>query len=138
MRRLGLLLALVGCAIGVYPSLGAAEHLWGRIAAHKRYEKLMATPLMKGLLPQLAQLPPGSVVDVTGAKPSYGIKAVRRFREGDVSIELSTGEIESGYYGAPPSVLDFLMLAFWPALGFIIPWGTVRVLSWVGEGFFSK
>jgi hypothetical protein len=68
----------------------------------------------------------------------HGIKTLGVFEAGEVSIELSTGEIESEYYGAPPSIFDFIALVFWPVIGFIVPWGAVRILNWVGAGFISR
>jgi len=51
------------------------------------------------------------------------------------SIGLSTGE-RVQRTEAPKLRAWFLIIAY-PAVGFLIPWGSVRVLTWVGSGFFQ-
>jgi hypothetical protein len=31
----------------------------------------------------------------------------------------------------------YLIPLLYPVLGFLLPWGVVRVLTWVGAGFFA-
>jgi len=38
-------------------------------------------------------------------------------------------------YSARPGVLLYMAVVAWPFLGFLLPWGTVRVLGWVIMGF---
>jgi hypothetical protein len=51
------------------------------------------------------------------------------------SIELSTGE--SAHRTDAPKASACLMLFAYPVLGFLLPWGGVRVLTWAGSGFFE-
>jgi len=138
MRRVALVLGFVGCTIGLLAELGSAANIWNRVAAHRRYEKLMALPFMRELVPRLD---PHSVNVLPDGMP-YGIKTVRVFEQGEVSTELITGQVESGYNGGPPSISDFAELTFWPVIGFIVPWGVVRaltrVVTWVRQGFTAK
>jgi hypothetical protein len=52
------------------------------------------------------------------------------------SIHLSTGE--SVERTDAPHLWPFLALLVYPTLGFLIPWGSVRLLIWVGSGFLSR
>jgi hypothetical protein len=51
------------------------------------------------------------------------------------SIQRSTGEVirktEGTHVGA------FLTILLYPAFGFLIPWGVLRILTWVVSGFSS-
>lgn len=64
-----------------------------------------------------------------------GIKDVTVDKAGLVSsVELSTGE--SVQRTEPPTLRAYLIPLLYPILGFLLPWGAVRVLTWVGSGFF--
>lgn len=52
------------------------------------------------------------------------------------SIQLSTGELLSRT--PPPTLVAWIALPLYPLIGFLLPWGAVRLLTWVGAGFFSK
>ena len=52
------------------------------------------------------------------------------------SVELSTGE--SLVRTKQPTALVYLVLPLYSLIGFLIPWGILTTLSWVGSGFFSK
>jgi hypothetical protein len=135
MRRVALVLGFVGCTIGLLAERVSAVQIWDRVAAHRRYVKLMALPFMRELVPRLS---PHSVNVLPDGMP-YGIKKVRVFEPREVSIELFTGQVESGYHGGPPSISDFALLTVWPVIGFIFPWGVTRgmtwVVTWVRRGF---
>jgi hypothetical protein len=49
------------------------------------------------------------------------------------SIDLSTGEwvprVDS------PHLTAYLLLLLYPVIGFLLPWGCIRILTWVGNGF---
>jgi hypothetical protein len=50
-------------------------------------------------------------------------------------------ETEDGatlYQSPAPTRWPFLLAAILPVLGFFVPWASVRVLAWVGIGFFEK
>jgi hypothetical protein len=87
MRRAALILGLVGCTVGVLTERASAVHIWNRVAAHRRYVKLMALPFMRELVPRLS---PHSVNVLPDGMP-YGIKTVRVFEPREVSIELFSG-----------------------------------------------
>ena len=35
-----------------------------------------------------------------------------------------------------PNIWSFLLIAAFPVLGFVLPWGGIRTLTWIGTGFF--
>jgi hypothetical protein len=135
MCRVALLFGFVGCTIGLFAERDAAMQIWDRVGAHRRYLKLMSLPFMRDLVPHLA---PHSVNILPDGMP-YGIKTVRVLEAAEVSIELITGRVESGYYGGPPSISDFALLTVWPIIGFVIPSAAVRAMTliaaWVWRGF---
>ncbi len=51
------------------------------------------------------------------------------------SIELTTGEWV--HKTEPPYIQSYFGVLLYPILGFLLPWGAVRVLIWVGIGFSS-
>jgi hypothetical protein len=53
-----------------------------------------------------------------------------------VAIELSTGE--SIHRVEAPPLRAYLPIIGCPILGFLLPWGTIRILTWVGSGFFVQ
>jgi hypothetical protein len=53
MRRLGIVLGVVGCAIGILFGYESARQLWDVHTAHQRFESLMASPTMLSLAKQV-------------------------------------------------------------------------------------
>jgi hypothetical protein len=51
------------------------------------------------------------------------------------AIHLATGEwIEES---SPPPLKSYVVPLLYPILGFILPWGAIRALTWLGAGFFE-
>jgi hypothetical protein len=127
MRRVALVLGFVGCTVGLLAERTSGVFIWNRVAAHRRYLKLMALPFMTELVPRLS---PHSINVLPDGMP-YGIKTVGVFEPREISIELFTGQVESGYHGEPPSISDIALLTVWPLIGFLLPWGLTRAMIWV-------
>ena len=52
------------------------------------------------------------------------------------SIETDDGQT---FYPTPaPAGRTYLLIAFFPIIGFFIPWGAVRAIGWVGTGFVAE
>lgn len=71
-----------------------------------------------------------------------GIKTVNADKTGAItSIQLATGEWvhrEPETFKARLAFFARLLLPFcYPVIGFLIPWGTIRVFVWVGRGFLA-
>jgi hypothetical protein len=76
------------------------------------------------------------------AKSLDGIKVVNADKNRAISsIELTTGERisrEPDTFKAYLALAAPLILPFcYPVIGFLVPWGTIRALVWVGSGFFA-
>jgi hypothetical protein len=56
-------------------------------------------------------------------------------KDGIFQIYLSSGEAVRRT--EPPHPIAYLRLLLYPLLGFLLPWGAVRLLTWVGSGFFA-
>jgi hypothetical protein len=42
-------------------------------------------------------------------------------------------------YAVPaPNLWLYLLVAVLPLIGFVLPWGLVRAVGWVGAGFFTN
>jgi hypothetical protein len=66
-----------------------------------------------------------------------GIKRVIVDKAGLVSlIELSTGEWAQRV--DPPALKAYLIPLLYPVFGFLLPWGGIWVLTWVGSGFVES
>jgi hypothetical protein len=226
MRRLGILLGVLGGMIGALAAYSTARELWSASQAHKRFESLMASRTMQELAsaakdqwrtrnapePPIPPSPPGFKPEThwgslmaTPAQvlqdpmfqglpleerrkvllrvdPSFGElardqqdkvlswkpdkklgpppdtlppdffdKPVRYLvavnaggiRDATVdqtgtvtSIRLVTGE--SVQRIPPASWRAWFSLLIYPLLGFLMPWGAIRALTWVGAGFFGE
>jgi MgtE-like protein len=57
----------------------------------------------------------------------------------DLGVESIETEDGATLYPTPrPTLWPYLWAAIFPVLGFVIPWGSVRTLAWVGVGFFER
>lgn len=63
-----------------------------------------------------------------------GIESVTFYEAGKISsIKTTEG---ATVYAATEPVREYPLLPLFPALGFLLPWGAIQVLAWVGRGFF--
>ncbi len=211
MRRLAIVLGVVGAFAGGIYAYRDARDVWNARSAHKRFESLVTTPAVQKDLKELVDTiqkghsenlsafsdgqlqvyknllentPPGERQKLAGTlsedrrkqldaivsqmqsrnesdeniqavvddfKKKYGIFInLDRKASGDgidqftvelststiTSIQLSTGELLSRT--PPPTLMAWIALPLYPLVGFLIPWGAIRVLIWVGAGFFQS
>jgi hypothetical protein len=55
----------------------------------------------------------------------------------DISyVETNGGQIVNR--PAQPSLWSYLFIPVFPVLGFVLPWGAIKTLTWVGLGFFPQ
>jgi len=92
---------------------------------------------------QLAQLPPNFVpyqpmpADSPSEPNRGGIKIIHWTNDIDVeSIETEDGQ--ALHPTATRSAWEYLLVALLPVFGFLIPWGAVRAIGWVGAGFIQS
>lgn len=63
-----------------------------------------------------------------------GIKQVTVDKTGIVSsVELSSGELIVRV--DPPPLRAYLVLLLYPVIGFLIPWGALKTITWIATGF---
>ncbi len=167
-RRLAVLLGVLGAIAGGFVSYLELQEIQSQRARHNRFEQLANSDVVKeqrktlqspdpfaGIakpIPQhgrakLSDAQPLPQIDPkTGEREGWewpstvdkgGIKAIRWAENyGVESIETEEGET---LYSTPaPSAWLYLLIAFFPLLGFFIPWGAVRAIGWVGAGFVKS
>jgi hypothetical protein len=149
MRRLSIVLGVLGGTAGAFAGFTGAKDLLKARAAYKRFDSLTASPGMqkdrKELMGAVQQdwfarnAPPEERKKMVSLEQKGRIDGVDQFTVDPstgniVSIELSTGETVERTQVPQPKAYLFLLL--YPTLGFLVPWGAVRVLTWVGSGFF--
>jgi hypothetical protein len=75
--------------------------------------------------------PPRSTVNKGGIKTIHWTK--------DLGVESIETEDGATLYPTPrPTLWPYLLAVIFPVFGFVIPWGLVCTLAWVGVGFFEK
>lgn len=99
----------------------------------EKHQKLSRYDLLADAVREWANSCEVSVIQVN----LNGIKQVTVDKTGSVLvIDLQNGEIlqrtDAPHIGAYFGILVF------PLLGLLVPWGAVRVLIWVGSGFFAE
>jgi hypothetical protein len=105
---------------------------------HQPWEKYQP-PLPKGFIPDnppycFSPINDPNTFDYTPSElNSGGIKTVHFENREIASIEPQDGQT---LYPTPaPATWLYLLIALFPVLGFLIPWGVVRSIGWVGAGF---
>ena len=145
-RRLTLPLGAVGAILGGFASYSELQTIREQFASHTRFEQLAVSPAAQNALRSLkvvcAQAPsdkqcgdeqyvPMSEINSGGIKTIYWSKDYRA-----ELIQTDDGENLIATSPLPPA-WEYLLVAILPILGFFIPWGAVRALSWVGAGFLK-
>ena len=159
-RRLALLLGVIGAILGGFASYLDLDLLMPQLKRHNKFVQLTNSDLVKqeqkcrslGYASDCSQIPPpppGFVLD----KPKYsvenadgtpldselnkgGIKTIHWTKDYAVaSIETDSASV---YAEPAPNAWEYFLAVLFPVFGFIIPWGTVRAIGWVGVGFVQK
>lgn len=117
IHRLSLLLGILGACFGTLGAVVEGEAVYSRSQAwnsyddkQAAYEALVAEQASDGWSPGsiLPEPPMGFVLDEPPPSPSYSSR---------------------------PGALSYVGVIAWPVLGFLVPWGSVRVVGWVIMGF---
>lgn len=142
MRRLALLLGVVGTILACSASYLELKSVWNQSARHSRFEQLAASDVVAQERKSFAGWV--SIDPKTGERIQWeqevnkgGIKTIHWTKNNDIeSIETEDGQ---KLFPTPaPAASKYLLLALFPVLGFFIPWGTVRATEWVWAGFAKK
>jgi hypothetical protein len=80
--------------------------------------------------------PPPGFIPVDSEIDKGGIKTIHWTRDyGVESIDMQDGQ--TVFPGQAPSLWSYLLVVILPVLGFLIPWGLVNAMVWVGAGFIE-
>ncbi len=145
MRRVGLILGGIGFCAGCFVSYYYLDPLLRQRAEAKQFQA--EEVIIKNLAPR-------SRFDVDRARKSG-------YTNGEIIEYLSSvGQVPSGYsaimpetvkadplvraareWGAKPeapSRWQYLPALAFPLLGFFLPWGAIKALTWIGTGFVTS
>jgi hypothetical protein len=145
-RRLALLLGAAGAIVGGFASYSEIQTIRGNLASHIRFEQLAASPVAQRALDSLksacAQDPsekqcgdekyaPMSEVNSGDIKTIYWSK--------DYRAELIQSDDGQNLFSTKPvtTAWEYLLVALLPVFGFMVPWGAVLAIGWVGAGFIK-
>jgi predicted small secreted protein len=140
-RRLALLLGVVGAIAGGFGSYLELQGVLDQRARHNRFEQLAASDAAQQVLRSQA----GWVVidPKTGERTQWdqqvgkgGIKTIHWTK--DNQIESIETDNEYLYPTSSPAAWEYALILLLPVLGFLIPWGAIRAIGWVGTGFLGN
>jgi len=159
-RRLALLLGVLGAIAGGFVSYLELQEIQSQRARHEKFDRLVASDAVQQERKAIQKMPDfiphtGAVARETnpyakmyqdGLRQEYsilpkdGIKTINwdvnhvlNDRSGIYSIETVDGQT---LYPTPaPAWWSYVMVVVFPFLGFLVPWGVVRSIGWVGAGF---
>jgi hypothetical protein len=141
MRRVGLAFGIIG---GLAGSLFAYNELDDTLRQRERaqsFAALLTTP------PAHVRIPPDTsgrslTVDFQSDPDNRGISTIDYSRSAvDQPFEIDSFEKASGEHIRKtdfPPFSDYLFVAVIPMLGFLVPWGLMKALAWVGAGFLKS
>jgi hypothetical protein len=140
-RRLVLLLGAAGAILGGFVSYMELQPLARQSAKHNRFEQLANSQIVlqerenaKRDFPRITNPP---ITDSKGWQitvNSGGVGTI--FWGSDYQVaSIQTLDGQRLYPTPAPSAWTYLLVALFPILGFLIPWGAVRAIGWVGAGF---
>jgi hypothetical protein len=153
MRRLAVVFGVLGAGLGAFGSYSGLGDIIDQRSKYKEFESLAISNAAKEALPAFVVEPDDvqeqdrkvgprtkykKVREITTLVKKGGIKSIT-FSSDDLAIKAI--ETEDGrflYKRDAPPVWIYLLQTSWPVLGFFVPWGTIRVITWVLLGFQER
>ena len=136
MRRLSLILGVAGAILGGFASYSEFQSVKEQRASYARFEQLVNSDVVKKERKNclLDNPPPGYAK--LGSQLQENGASVQAINWTD-DCKILDYEIAGEWHFAPlaPKSWEYLLVALFPICGFLIPWGAVRVIGWVGAGF---
>ena len=140
-RRLALLLGVIGTILGGIASYIELRNVLSEMEYHDRFERLANSDVVQQERKSLAGWV--SIDPKTGERIQWdqqvdkgGIKTIHWTKNNEIeSIETENQRV---YPTAAPSARQYSLIALFPILGFLIPWGAVRAIGWLGAGFVES
>jgi len=145
-RRLALLLGAAGVILGGFASYSELQTILELRASHNRFEQLAASPVAQQARRSLEiacadghadnQCGDGHFVPMSEFD-SGEIKTIYWSKDYQVGW-IKTEDGQNLFSTTPaPAAWEYLLVALLPVFGFLIPWGAVRAIAWVGAGFVT-
>jgi hypothetical protein len=145
-RRLALLLGAVGAIVGGFASYSELQTIREQLASHYRFEQLAVSPAAQHALNSLKLTCAQDASDKQCGDEKYvpmsevnsgGITTIYWSRDYQVQW-IKTDDGQNLFSTTPtPAAWEYLLGALLPVFGFLIPWGAVRAIGWVGAGFIK-
>lgn len=162
MRRLALLLGVVGAIFGGIFSYVEFQNLLNQKARHDRFEQLANSDVVQRERKAMSEsegrilfrapdgterwvlkdekdaaLRSGGVVIDDGETATINGSGIISFRwDSNYRVEsIETGDGQILYRTPAPNRWHYLFAAILPLFGFALPWGLIRAVAWVGAGF---
>jgi len=166
MRRFSLTLGIIGACAGICYSYIQLDSLRNQRDGQREFESLISSTPIQKLVTSLKSTGPapaaGRIIEKYGAKYLWNEanqvyellsspdgyyelvgdikdKSIRRIHFDETGridrIEKWNGE--TAYKTAAPSLGSYLIVPVFPLIGFLVPWGTIKTITWVVAGFFA-
>lgn len=165
LRRIGLAAGSIGACIGLWASYVTAKDIHYQRERNSRFETLLNSPavqrdvllLTKGLrnakdpTPAFKYAHNGqgwfeAVAAANGSLEGWlvnedGVSRIYLDGRGNV-IRIQDTEQNSFYPdpdpAPPPNILSYAIVLVFPIIGFLVPWGVLKGLSWIVAGFSHR
>lgn len=155
MRRVGLVAGVLGACVGSYVSYTYSVALLDQRHQHEEFQSLASSPVVRKAVLFLKNYP-AVVKDYTPSSDNpfdaidalFGSADGWRIDEGGIkkiyfgpNKDLKAIEKDDGatvYTTSSPPLSSYLLVLVPPVLGFLLPWGSLAVLTWIGTGFFQS
>jgi len=138
-RRLGLVLGVIGFLGGAIAGYIFFDDIWQQRARYKAFSSLVNSPEVKSNPPSFFG---GNPVFDKEHPSKLGIRVIQYDNSQDGKpAQVAAFEMEDGtflYKGEGPTVLSYLLPFAFPIIGFLVPWGVIKLLVWVGAGFAKQ
>ena len=141
-RRLALLLGVVGAIVGGFVSYLELQTALEQRARHNKFEQLANSDAVqrdrKDFLAGWVSIDPktGERIPWDQQVDKGGIMTIHWTKDNEIeSIETKN---EYLYPTPAPDAWEYLLAAFLPVFGFLIPWSVIRAIGWVGAGFVAS
>jgi len=139
-RRLGLVLGLTGVAGGLIVAYLFGDNLLEERKKHQLFSELLKSPEVQKDLPLYEQYDIQSTEFTKESPSKQGIHKIFYETTNGKHLEVTKFEMEDGrtlYPTDAPSLFSYFELLAFPLVGFILPWGLLKIVVWIGSGFWK-
>lgn len=157
VRRLALFLGAVGAVCGGFASYMELQSVIRQRTDHIRFERVENSDVVKQernrrFPPPLREFDEDTAEPISGphnpkSESGYAVSPSEVNKEGIKNIywshnlDVNSIEMDDGETLSPtpaPSAWHYAVIVLFPVFGFLIPWGAIRAIWWVGAGFSAS